>query len=400
MVRGVGDVTAGIDGLAGLDAQRAAVLRPLRSGAAVSKADLARETGLSPSTVAARVAELIAGGHVVERGFGASAGGRRPTALAVRGEAGLIGCVDLGVHRTTIALADFAGGLHGERHLHLDVAEGPRAVLRRLVDELRRVADEQAHLAGVPLRGWAVAVPGPVDRATSRITGPSRMPGWHRADVPALLREATGLPAVVGNDANLMALGEAVAAGPRPLDLVFVLGGSGIGTGIVAGGALHVGSRGAAGDISHTPVPGGRPVPCSCGRVGCLDVLASGSALVRDMGEEGRAVDGVEQVIDLAADGDPVATRLLRDAGAMTGGVLATIVDFFNPGRLVLGGALGRSEVYAAAVRSVLWARCLPMATDGLEVAAPRLPTTGGLTGAAQVFLDRVFAPAAPLPLR
>lgn len=382
-----------VDGLAGLDAQRSAVLAPLRSGAARSKADLARETGLSPTTVAARVAELLAGGHVVERGFGPSAGGRRPTALAVRGEAGLVGCVDLGVHRTSIALADFAGRLHGERHLRVDLGGGPRAVLRRLVDELHGLTRTEAAIAGVPLRGYAIAVPGPVERGTDRVIAPSRMPGWHRADVPALLAETTGLPAVIGNDANLMALGEAVAEGPRPADLVFVLGGSGIGAGIVAGGVLHTGSRGSAGDISHTPVPGGRPIPCSCGRTGCLDVLASGSALVRDMAEEGRPVSGIEQVIDLAADGDAVATRLLRDAGATTGGVLSTIVNFFNPDRLVLGGALGRSEAYVAAVRSVLWAQCLPMATEQLVVAPPRLPVTGGLTGAARAFLDRAFAP-------
>lgn len=382
-----------VDGLAGLDAQRAAVLMPLRTGAAASKADLARETGLAPTTVAARVSELIASGHVEERGLGASAGGRRPIAIAVRGASGLIGCADLGVHRTSIGLVDFAGRLHGERHLRLDVGEGPRSVLRRLVDELRDLVRDEPHLAGVPLRGYAIAVPGPVDKDTGRITGPSRMPGWHRADVPALLAEMTRLPAVVGNDANMMALGEAVASGPRPLDLVFVLGGSGIGAGIVAGGALHTGSRGAAGDISHAPVPGGRPEPCSCGRVGCLDVLASGSALVRDMRAAGRSVDGIEQVIDLAADGDPIATRLLREAGAMTGGVLATIVNFFNPDRLVLGGALGRSEAYVAAVRSVLWAQCLPMATEQLAVVAPRLPSTGGLIGAARTFLDRAFAP-------
>lgn len=384
-----------VDGMAGLDAQRAAVLRPIRAGEASSKADLARATGLSPTTVAARVAELIAGGHVVEQGLGTSGGGRRPLTLAVRGTAGLVGCIDLGVHRTSIALADFAGALHGERHLRVDLAQGPRAVLRLLVEELRGLAQTEAAVRGAPIRGWAVAVPGPVDSRTGRITGPSRMPGWNGADVPALLRETTRLPAVIGNDANLMALGEAVASGIGAADLVFVLGGSGIGAGIVANGALHTGVRGAAGDISHAPVPGGRAVPCSCGRVGCLDVLASGSALVREMGEEGRPVDDVEQVIDLAADGDPLATRLLREAGAMTGGVLATIVNFFNPGRLVLGGALGRSDAYTAAVRSVLWDQCLPMATEELVVAPPRLPTTAGLTGASRVFLDRVFAPVA-----
>lgn len=380
-------------GLAEVSAQNAVVLHPLRAGAATSRADLARATGLSASTVTARIAELMGQGYVAEQGLGVSAGGRRPLTLGVRGEAGLVGCVDLGVHRTSIALADFRCALHGERHLRLDLTQGPRAVLRAVLDALRDLARATDSVQGVPLRGYAIAVPGPVDTGTGLIVGPSRMPGWNGADVTGLLREMTGLPAIVGNDANLMALGEAVANGPAPVDLILVLAGSGIGSGIIANGRLHTGSRGAAGDISHTPVPGGRPVPCSCGRTGCLDVLASGSALVRDITDEGHEVADIEQIIDLADDGDPLATRLLRDAGAMTGGVLATIVDFFNPHRLVLGGALGRSDAFVAEVRSVLWAQCLPMATEYLIVAPPRLPTSAGLIGGARTFLDAAFSP-------
>ncbi len=98
-------------------------------------------------------------------------------------------------------------------------------------------------------------------------------------------------------------------------------------------------------------------------------------------------------MIDLARNGDALATGLLREAGSMTGGVLATIVNFFTPDRLVVGGSLSASDVFIAAIKSKLWADCLPMATEKLEVAVPHHPRTGGILGAARLFLDAAFGP-------
>lgn len=106
----------------------------------------------------------------------------------------------------------------------------------------------------------------------------------------------------------------------------------------------------------------------------------------------GHDVHSVEVMIALAQDSHPLATSLLRNAGVMTGGVLATIVNFFNPGRLVLGGVLVESAVFVVAVRSTLYADCLPMATEHLSVDVAKYQGTAGLRGAARVFLDRVFS--------
>jgi predicted NBD/HSP70 family sugar kinase len=97
-------------------------------------------------------------------------------------------------------------------------------------------------------------------------------------------------------------------------------------------------------------------------------------------------------MIALARDSHPLATRLIRNAAVMTGGVLATIVNFFNPDRLVLGGVLADSSVFVAGVRSTLFADCLPMATEQLSVDVTSDQSTGGLHGAARMFLDQVFS--------
>jgi predicted NBD/HSP70 family sugar kinase len=372
--------------------QHVEVLAALRSGRAFSRAALAKVTGLSPSTIAARVETLIEQGHVIETGPGASRGGRRPRHLMIRGDAGLVGCVDLGVDRASFGLVNFAGELLAERHTPLDIAAGPRYVLGQAMKTLLSMIDD-AELRQ-PLQGISVGVPGPVSSRTSQVISPSRMPGWNGVSVAELMRRDTELPVLVNNDANLMAAGELLGDddGPASANQVLVKVGSGIGCGIVSGGALYTGSNGWAGDISHVAVPGAAPVPCSCGRTGCLDALASGNALVREMQIAGADVQSVEEMIGLAQDSHPVATGLLRNAGVMTGGVLATIVNFFNPDRLVLGGVLADSSVFVAGVRSTLYADCLPMATEQLTVDVARHPRTAGLRGAGRVFLDRVFS--------
>lgn len=371
--------------------QALAVLAPLRAGTARSRAELATQTGLSPSTVTARIDPLIAAGVVVETGTDDSRGGRRPRRLAVRGGLGTIGSVDLGVERSTIGLIDYAGAVLAHRHLTFDLAEGPDAVVRRLTAEFASLT--AAH--GAPaLTGAAIALPGPVSAETGELVAPSRMPGWHGVDAAALLAAALGVLALAGNDANCMAVGELVGGDPLAVNQVFIKAGAGIGSGVVALGQLYTGRSGAAGDISHVSVPGASPVACSCGRVGCLDAVASGSALTRAARDAGRDVSDVEMIIDLARNGDALATKLLRDAGTMTGGVLATIVNFFTPDRLVVGGSLSASDVFVAGIRSRLWADCLPMVTERLEVAPPRHPRTGGILGAGRLFLDAVFGPA------
>ncbi len=154
--------------------QTLAVLTPLRTGAARSRAELAAHTGLSPSTVTARIDPLIAAGVVVEDGSDDSRGGRRPRRLAVRGGLGTVGSIDLGVERSTIGLVDYAGTALAHRHLVLDLAEGPDAVLRRVADELAALVQAKGT---PPLTGAAIALPGPVSAETADSSPPRACPG-------------------------------------------------------------------------------------------------------------------------------------------------------------------------------------------------------------------------------
>jgi predicted NBD/HSP70 family sugar kinase len=345
------------------------VLALVRAGAA-SRADVARLAALSPTTVAARVESLVRAGYLREAGDGPSRGGRRPRRLEVSPELGVVVGVDLGVQHATFGLVDAAGTLLARRDVAAAVSDGPDAVLDAVVREIEALRAE--HAPDVPLLAACVGVPGPVDARTGRVVSPARMPGWNGTDVAGVLAPRLGVPVIVENDANLMALGEHAGSGFDVEHLVFVKG-----------------------DISHASVPDAPPVPCSCGRAGCLDAVASGAALVRQLQEAGAPVQGIDDLVALARDAHPEATNLLREAGARTGAVLSTIINFFNPDRLVVGGQLAEADAFVAGVRSAVYARCLPMVTDHLDVRSTRVGREAGIRGAARTALDHVLAPGA-----
>lgn len=378
----------------GLNTSPGGIFTLIRTGVCRSRADVARTTGLAPSTATARVDALIAHGYLVESGPGNSRGGRRPRQLAVNAATGAVLGVDLGARHASFALFDLAGALLAERHLDMDIADGPDRILGWIAEQAGDMVAASA-ADGQVLCGIGLGLPGPVDAPGRHVVSPARMPGWTGVDAAAVLAQLSGVPVVVDNDANLMALGEHVSL-PDPVQhLVFVKAGSSIGCGVIAGGALHHGHGGMAGDISHVSVADAPPTVCSCGRTGCLDAVAGGAAIVANLRQAGVEVTGTRDVLALARNGHPLATQMLREAGSRTGGVLATIVNFFNPQRLVLGGTLSEAESFVAGVRSTIYTECLPMTTDRLEIVTTTTKALAGVIGAGWMVLDHLFDPNA-----
>jgi predicted NBD/HSP70 family sugar kinase len=247
------------------------------------------------------------------------------------------------------------------------------------------------------VRALGVGFPGPVKPGEGRVLSPSRMPGWHRYPLRDVLAERLGLPVTVENDATMMAVGEHRAARPDLDHMVVVKAGRGIGSGVISAGRPHDGANGCAGDISHVRVEAAQDRPCSCGNIGCLETVASGAALMRELAGQGVEVASTTELLQLVADGDPQATTLVRTAGRHIGTVLSVVVNFFNPQAVVLGGALAAAEPLVAAVRGVLYERCLPLATADLEITTTVTGPDAGLLGAGLTAL-RHNLPTAPVP--
>ncbi|MFK4789029.1 ROK family transcriptional regulator [Microbacterium sp. ZW T5_56] len=363
------------------------LLSLVRSGVASTRADLARLTGLSGTTVTQRVDDLISAGYLRDAGEGSSRGGRRPRLIAIDPNGGVVAAVDIGATGTTIGILDLASGILARDVVRVDLTAGPQRSLEIIAEHARVLAERAA--AG-PLLGFGVGLPGPVDSRSHRLVTPSQLPGWDGVDVAALLSASAGLPVIVDNDADIMALGEAVSDAEPVESLVFVKVDASIGCGVIANGRLYRGTTGFAGDISHVTVPEAPDVACSCGRRRCLDAISGGSALVAAMAAAGIEVT-MHELVELGRQGHPQATTLLRQAGMRTGTVLATIVNFFNPRQLVLGGAISEADAFVAGVRAAVYAECLPMISAEVDIVSSAAGPDAGLLGAARIILDHVF---------
>ena len=236
------------------------------------------------------------------------------------------------------------------------------------------------------------SLPGPVDIVAGAAALPSRMPGWNGFPVASWLADRFAVPASVENDANCMAVGEQTVQPSERRQTITVKAGSAIGAGIIADGRLYRGATGAAGDITHVRIDAAGDTPCSCGNVGCLETVASGAALVRILGDQGIAVERTRDVVTLADQAHPVATRAVRQAGKYLGEVLSANVNFFNPDAVFLGGILSTVEPFVAAVRSQLYEGCHPLVTRHLAIERASLGADAGLVGAGQFALQRALA--------
>jgi predicted NBD/HSP70 family sugar kinase len=364
------------------------LLRHVRSGRAHSRAELVALTGASRSTVSARVDQLLAARLLEEGGTGWSTGGRPPTLLRFNNRAGCVVAVDLGVTSVDVAATDLSGNVLATVGHPIDIADGPDVVLSE-VDRLAQQVLADADLQPSDVRAIGIGVPGPVEFSTGRPFHPPLMPGWHDFPVPSAFARYD-CPVYVDNDVNVMALGE-IGSGGSAQDVLVVKVGTGIGCGIVVGGRIYRGAQGAAGDIGHIAVPpaDGRTVVCRCGNENCLEALAGGGALVRDAIAAGMAVATTRDLVEQATRGDSEALELVRNSGRCIGTVLASLVNFFNPHRIVMTGGVARAGApLLAGIREAVYARSLPLAARSLEITVSDDPDLSGRIGAALMAIE------------
>ncbi len=353
------------------------MLRLIREDGVATRAELGRITGLSRPAVASRVAGLIARGLVTERADGPSTGGRPPVRLEFNAAGGTVLVANLGQSRGQIAVCDLAGAI-------LARAEGPLAgaspaeTLPRLLDRWSALLDSAGIDPGT-VRGAGLGVPDAVEHTAGRWDGVAVGP-------PVLAR--FGVPAYLDNEVNAAALGEH-RAHPGVDDLLFVKVSTGIGAGVIAGGAIQRGALGAAGEIGHVPIPDGGGLPCRCGNLDCVEAVAGGTALLA----RSPAAD-LPALAALARSGDAPTVALLRAAGRRIGEVVATAVNLLNPAVVVLGGDLAAADApLIAGLREVVYQRSTSWATRSLRIEASRLGESAGLTGCAAMVLTRALAP-------
>lgn len=367
----------------------------LRDGTPRTRSELAVQTGQARSTIAVRIEVLMSAGLITSVGEASSTGGRRPTTFAFNPSARVVLSVDLGAMHARLAIADLAANLLVTHEETLPITGGPVQVLNRVI-ELGRELLARADRDVMDLAAIGVGLPGPVEHSSGRPISPPIMPGWDNFDVAGTIRRAFNVPVLVDNDVNLMAVGEHRTAWNEHDNVLVVKVATGIGSGIILDGQLRRGAQGAAGDIGHIASLGHSETPCSCGNAGCLEAVAGGGALARELTAQGTKADSVADIVALIRAGDMAAQGAVRDAGREIGAVLAGCVSMLNPSLVVVGGAMVEAgEQLMAGIREVLYRRSLPLATQHLRIVTAQSREKAGVLGGAYLAIDHVLSPVA-----
>jgi len=369
------------------------LLELIRTGRAHTRRDLLDITGLSRSTIAIRIGQLLSAGYITESGVEMAARGRPSNVLAFNQEHGTVLVAELGATHARAALCDLAGRPIDEVAENLRISDGRDTILEWVESSWHNLL-ASTNLSNRPIVGLGVCIPGPVDVASGRPIRPPIMPGWHDYPIRERLEQVFGVPGFVENDANAMALGEFHSAVPSCRSLLFVKVATGIGAGMVVGGQLVRGIHGGSGDIGHVRLTDPESGPsCACGARGCLAASASGGAIARRLHELGHPVQTSREAVQLAKAGDVTAISLIREAGKHLGGVLATAVSLLNPEVLMIGGDLVESqEHFMISLKESLYHRTQPLATRDLQVLTSTLGDHAGVMGAAGLVVEGVYS--------
>ncbi|MGW3208502.1 ROK family protein [Streptomyces sp. NPDC001135] len=312
------------------------LLDRLRTLGAASRAQLARETGLSKPTVSSALASLETAGLVHEVGTHAPERGRTAVLYAPDPAAGYALGVDIGRGWLRVAVADLDGTVVARSDVR-NRARASAALADLVVGTARQViANSGVDPAGV-VHG-VVGTPGVYDAKQRRVRYAMHLPGWGRAGLVDRMREDLGVPLEVHNDANLAALGEyAYGVGSGSRLFAYILIGTGLGMGVVSEGRLFTGAHGLAGEIGFLPWPG-RQKPER------LEDAVSGVAVVeaaREFGMSGQLT--AKAVFDAARQGHPAAARAVELEGERIAYTVAAAAAVLDPDLVVLGGGVGHS---------------------------------------------------------
>jgi Transcriptional regulator/sugar kinase len=327
---GVGDVR---------DINQTIFLHLIRERQPISRADIAKFTGLRAGTVSAIVNRLIKRNLVYEGTEGRSSGGRPPKNLYINAESFYVLAIDIGVSDTVFAVSDFNGRILQQNSILTDGSA--ERFLHRVADEIDNVLKTQYPQARFGAVG--VSIPGLIDRETGTVEVSPNLE-WKNVPLRQILGDRLNLPIFVENDANAAAFSE-LWYGPlteaKVRTLLFILVVEGLGTGLIINGELHVGSRRGLGGFGHMSIdPNGEL--CSCGRRGCWETFASERATVeryhRVTAKQGPPYVELNDLITLANKGDERALQSLQMTAEYLGEGISNIAHGLLPEMVVIGG--------------------------------------------------------------
>jgi glucokinase-like ROK family protein len=383
------------------------IINKIRKFQQISRSDLCAATGFSRIKISTILSKLLDQDYIIEIGEGSSSGGRRPRLVALNRSIAYVIGVDMGATSVDIAVADLEGKVLTRRTTIIDVRDGPEMILSTVCTVSTELIVEIS-ASPVSVISIGVGVPGPVEFISGVLVAPPIMPGWEAYPIREFINNTfPNARVIIDNDVNVMALGEFNnGSGQENENFIFVKIGTGIGAGIICNKQVYRGNTGCAGDIGHICADRQGPV-CRCGNTGCLEAMAAGPAIAASAMES--AISGkspnlarimeskngtltAEDVGRAAAEGDPISFEIIRRSGRMIGEVLASLVNFFNPDMIIIGGGVSNiGYQLLSSIRQSVLHRSLPLATRDLDIVYSTLGSQAGTIGAINLALENIF---------
>ncbi|MCB8977492.1 MAG: ROK family transcriptional regulator [Ardenticatenaceae bacterium] len=369
------------------------VLKSIYDAGDVSRADLARLTGLTRATVSNIVAGYLDKGIVAETGVGPSIGGKPPILLSMVPNARQLICLDLGSEQFTGALVNLRG--HFEKQISLPVngrtAQAALDLVYELVDQLL------SHVTA-PVLGMALGSPGLID-ADAGLVKQSVNLDWHDLPLQQLLADRYPFPVHIANDSHLAALAEYSYGNDDTRNLVLIKMGQGIGSGIVLNGRIFYGEGFGAGEIGHVSVVDNGEL-CSCGNMGCLETVSSVRAMLRQA--KTAAAQNPDSLLatnspitweilrQACQQGDATAQQIVTQAGDFLGLAVANLVGILNVNRIVIAGNVAQTgDLFIGAVKNSMARRVLPKLAVDTAVQYATTESNLVLLGASALILSQ-----------
>lgn len=385
---------------------RAAILRELLFAGESTRQGLAGRTGLSAATVGLVIADLLDEGLVLEVGTQESNGGRPRTLVRIAPDRGVTIGVDVGERGVRVEAFDLAWKRRADVFVEAGPAvPDPAAVVASIVDAVDTVLDA-ARAGSAQLLGVGVSVPGVVERGADSVVHAVAF-GWDDVPLGRLLRDAIAAPVVIDNGAKTMGQAEMwFGAGRGADDAVIALLGIGVGAAVFTDGRLYRGSQSSAGEWGHAPIVVGGDA-CRCGSQGCLEAYIGELTLLRRwaaLDPEGSAAAGRDSdrldALFAAVEDDEAARQVVESMGEHLGAGLATLINLFNPQRIVLAGSVGLrlSPANLDMIRARAGRYALRQPFESVEIVQGQLGHDAVALGAATLVVDGLLAHGFTLP--
>src|SRR5579859_2301834 len=380
------------------------VLHLLVTRGALSRADIARQTSLTKATASRIISDLVSHNLVREVGLGRLSRGRRPILYEFNTSSAIALGIEVRQKECRAVVTELDATPLRSYQLPL-----PDKSVTTLLAALEKLVATVRQEFALELVGIGVGIPGIYDYPRQMVVLAEHLE-WTQVELARLIRERLNLNVYVVNRANAAALGEKwYGAGRGCDDLVFINIGSGIKAGLVVGGNLFWGSNGSAGEIGHmTIVPDG-PV-CVCGKRGCLEALASTTAIVARFNALVRAgkaqpfpgrseaaaeLVGREELLAAAQAGDPPMLGVLREAGTYIGIAVANLINIFNPKRVILGGLVSQAPSdFLDAIKRAAELHAFAIPWQAAEIVLADLGQDAVAIGAAALLVSAYLEPS------